>query len=123
MAAKVLHTVAYDKIWYLKDQVVSTYLVKCLLVDGNVRSLEFHNDEGTAILSVEYSVGTAFHAVMFKADFVSQSCLRVTQSLGHPMREMLPYPFLGREHHPAAAHKVPDVEAVLAPFQSYVGRG
>ena len=43
--------------------------------------------------------------------------------LRHPVREMLPYPFLGREHHPAAAHKVPDVEAVLAPFQSYVGRG
>lgn len=121
--AEVLHAVAHDEVGHLQNHVVAAYLVEGLLADADVRSLELHDDERAPVMVVEYGIGTALHAVLLQAYLVPQAGQGVAQMLRHPVREMLPHPFLGREHHPAAAHKVPDVEAFLAPFQSYVGRG
>ena len=45
MQAEVLQAVADDEVGHLQNHVVAAYLVEGLLADGNVRSLELHDDE------------------------------------------------------------------------------
>ena len=122
MQAEVLQTVADDEVGHLQNHVVAAYLVEGLLADGNVRSLELHDDERAALTVVEHGIGTALHAVLLQAYLVPQASQGIAQMLRHPVREMLAHPFLGREHHPAAAHKVPDEESPVAALQTYIGR-
>ena len=122
MQAEVLQAVADDEVGHLQNHVVAAYLVEGLLADADVRSLELHDDERSALTVVEHGIGTALHAVLLQAYLVPQASQGIAQMLRHPVREMLAHPFLGREHHPSAAHKVPDEESPVAALQTYIGR-
>ena len=93
----MLHSVANNKPSDVHFHVVSAYLIKDLLVDGNVRCFVFHNHNRACFRVVDNSITTLLCIVKIEGDLVGDTGGVVSLLVDEIMNEVLANPLFGRK--------------------------
>lgn len=93
----MLHSVANNKPSDLHFYVVSAYLIKDVLGDGNVRRFVLDNHNGTCLGIIDNRVATFLCVVEVQGHFVGNTRSIVSFLVDKKMNEVLADPLFGSE--------------------------